>query len=272
MKQGILYLVGTPIGNLGDLSPRAQQILKSVDAIACESPQAARRLLSAFDIGGRLLSYREGSREKDADAILRQLAEGLDVALVADAGMPGISDPGHHLVDRCRLQGVDCRVVPGPTAVISALVLSGFPTRRFCFEGFLPRKGVERKERFKAIERNCAPVVFYESPRRVMETLKELAEMMPWREVAVARELTKKFEEIVRGRLDELEGLMAGRTLKGEFVIVLGPGREEQLKTFDRERARWLNELGLSKKQISAILAEETGLSRRELYEELVSL
>lgn len=270
---GTLYLVGTPIGNLGDLSPRAQQVLESVDRIACESPQAARRLLSAFNIEGRLVAYREASREKDAQALLRFLEEGADVALISDAGMPAISDPGYHLVDLCRRQGLVCRVVPGPTAAISALVLSGFPTRRFCFEGFLPRKGSERKVRLEEVATCACPVVIYESPHRVLATLSDLAALMPDREAAVSRELTKKFESVSRAPLSELERAVVAEPLKGEFVIVVGPGvPAQQGPWLDLERARWFEELGLSKKQSSAILSQESGLSRKEVYKRLLEL
>src|SRR5437762_3443281 len=188
---GTLFLVGTPIGNLGDLSDRARKTLGSVDVVACEDTRRTGRLLASFGIrAARLVSFFEGNERQRVAELVRLLAEGSDVAVVSDAGMPGLSDPGYRLVAVCVEQGVPVDVVPGPSAAVAALVVSGLPTDRFVFEGFLPRAGTARSARVRALAQESRTAVVFESPRRVASTLLEFAAALGDRRVAVVRELT----------------------------------------------------------------------------------
>lgn len=218
---GRLTVVGTPIGNLGDLSPRARAALAEADAIACEDTRHTRKLLSAAAItGARLLAVHQHNEAEAAAGIVNLLAQGQHVALVTDAGMPGISDPGTVIVAAAIDAGMAIDVVPGPTAVAAALAVSGLDVARFCFEGFLPRKGRERADRLDAIASEPRAVVLFEAPGRVAKTLADLeAACGPERRVAVCRELTKLHEEVVRGPLCEVVARRV--TDKGEVVIVL---------------------------------------------------
>lgn len=219
---GTLYICGTPIGNLQDISERALATLKSVSLIAAEDTRVTRKLTSHFGVPGRLVSYHEHNKRAMTPEIIRTLLEGHDVALVSDAGMPGISDPGEELIAEAIKAGVKVVPVPGPTALIAGLVVSGLPTGRFAFEGFLPRSPKERRERLRALASEERTIVLYESPHRIKSTLEDLAEVLgPGRRCAVARELTKVHEEVVRGTLGELAGEFARREPRGEIVIVV---------------------------------------------------
>ena len=221
---GALVLVGTPIGNLGDLTPRAVQELRDADVIACEDTRRTRTLLSHAGVPAmnRLRAVHAHNEAEAATRVVDEVTRGLRVVYVSDAGMPGVSDPGARLVDACARAGLDVLVVPGPSAVLSALVVSGLPTERFVFEGFLPRRGKDRKERIAALAVEPRTVVLYESPRRVAATLAELGEACgSERRVAVARELTKLHEAVFRGTLAEAVDHVAAPEPRGEHVIVL---------------------------------------------------
>ncbi len=221
---GSLVVVGTPIGNLGDLSPRAVSALGSADVVYCEDTRRSRALLTHAGIGGRPLRSLHGHNEDDrVDEVVRAVAEGRTVALVSDAGMPAVSDPGARAVAAVASAGLTVTVVPGPSAVLTALVASGLPTDRFCFEGFLPRSGKERAARLAALALEPRTSVLFEAPGRVAATLSDLSEVCgPDRPVAVARELTKLHEELWRGRVEDA-ALWAGRgDIRGEVVLVLG--------------------------------------------------
>lgn len=226
---GILYLVSTPIGNLEDISLRALRILKEVQLIAAEDTRRTGVLLSHFGIKNQQESYYEYNKKKKIPILLNRLLRGDSIAVVSDAGTPGISDPAFDLVQTAIQNGIPVVPIPGPTAAIAALVVSGLPTHRFVFEGFLPlKKG--RKKRLEALVQEIRTIILYESPHRLLRTLKDLYEMLGDRKVAVARELTKKFEEIIRGSLSECIDIFYKRKIQGEFVIII-QGKHEKDKT-----------------------------------------
>jgi 16S rRNA (cytidine1402-2'-O)-methyltransferase len=271
---GTLYLVGTPIGNLGDLSDRARKTLGSVDVVACEDTRRTGRLLSSFGIrGARLVSFFEGNERQRVAELVRLLTEGSDVAVVSDAGMPGLSDPGYRLVAACVEQSVPVDVVPGPSAAVTALVVSGLPTDRFVFEGFLPRSGRARAVRLAALAGEARTMVLFESPRRLAGTLGDLHETLGDRRVAVARELTKLHQEVLRGSLSHLKNEAAGREMKGEVVVVVeGAARDRPLADAEeaaRLAASFVTE-GARKREAARRAAAQTGVSARWIYEALV--
>jgi 16S rRNA (cytidine1402-2'-O)-methyltransferase len=224
-EPGRIVLVGTPIGNLGDLSPRAVRTLAEADVIACEDTRVTRKLLTHEGITGkRLVTVHAHNEASAAEPLVAEAAAGAVIVLVSDAGMPGISDPGARLVAAATAAGVDVAVVPGPSSVLAALVLSGLPSDRFSFDGFLPRKGGERAARLAAIAAEPRTVVLFESPRRMQVTLENLLSACgPSRPVAVARELTKLHEEVWRGDLAEAVTWIESVEPRGEYVIVVGP-------------------------------------------------
>ncbi|HUY66800.1 MAG TPA: 16S rRNA (cytidine(1402)-2'-O)-methyltransferase [Acidimicrobiales bacterium] len=221
---GRVVLVGTPIGNLGDLSPRAVQALEGSDVIYCEDTRHSRKLLTHAGITGTpLRSLHQHNEDDRIDEVIRTAADGGTVAVISDAGMPGISDPGRRVVAAAARSGVTVTVVPGPSAVLAALVASGLPTDRFCFEGFLPRSGTGRRERLASLATESRTVVLFEAPGRVAATLRDLVDACGGdRPVSVARELTKLHEEVWRGPLAELAARAAAEPVRGEVVLVLG--------------------------------------------------
>ena len=224
--KGILYIVSTPIGNLDDITLRALKILRHVDLIAAEDTRRTRRLLSRFDIHTPLVSYFEHNELKRLDKLLFHLKMGKAIALVSDAGTPGISDPGYRLIKQAIERGISVVPIPGPSAVISALSISGLPTDSFTFAGFLPKKGGKRRKLLDKLGDLNGTSILYESPHRLMEMLEDLREACGDRQIVVTRELTKAFEEVVRGRISEVIDTLKGRRIKGEITIVLaGKGR-----------------------------------------------
>jgi 16S rRNA (cytidine1402-2'-O)-methyltransferase len=221
---GTLYVVATPIGNLEDISLRALRVLKEVDVIACEDTRRTRGLLSHFDVHTPTVSYFEGNKVTRGRELVRRLADGQSVALVTDAGTPGVSDPGFLLVREARAAGITVVPVPGPAAVVTALSAAGIPSDRFLFEGFLPIKGGRRRTRLLALREAETTVVLYESPHRILTTLEAIAEVFGEREIVVARELTKQFEEIVSGTPAAHLARLRASTVRGEFTLVI-PGR-----------------------------------------------
>jgi 16S rRNA (cytidine1402-2'-O)-methyltransferase len=225
----MLYIVPTPIGNLQDITLRALDVLKQVDLIACEDTRTSGKLLSHYGITTRRISYHDHNERTRTPHLIARMKAGASIALISDAGTPGISDPGFYLVRECHRHDIDVVPLPGPSAVLPALVASGIPSDRFVFEGFLPpKKG--RKTRLQEIAAETRTVVFYESPHRILKTLAELEEICgPERPIAVARELTKKFEEVERGSIGAVRQTLMTRTKqKGEFVVVIGgAGRVE---------------------------------------------
>ncbi len=269
---GTLFLVGTPIGNLGDLSDRARETLRNVDLVAAEDTRRTGRLLRAFGIEARSLSLFEGNERARTLQLLDVLQAGKDVALVSDAGMPSVSDPGFPLVRACIEAGVDVRVVPGPSAVLAALVVSGLPTDRFTFEGFAPRKAGERRERLRALRNDPRTVVLFESPRRVATLLRDVLEQLGDRRMALARELTKLHEEVLRGRVSEVLERVTRAEPKGEVVVVI-EGAEETAAPALAElaaEARSLVDEGWKKRGAASEVARRHGASANEVYAALV--
>lgn len=265
---GRLYLVATPIGNLGDLSPRAVEVLKAVQVVACEDTRHSRVLLEKFGVGTPTVSlpaFAEGAR---AHALVARLSQGEDVALVTDAGSPGISDPGEKLVAEALAAGADVVPVPGPAALIAALSASGLPTGRFHFLGFLPRQQSEARAMLEEVAGLSATLVLYESPKRVEETLGRLLDALGDRRACVARELTKVHEELVRGTLSELLARFGEAEVKGE-VVVLVEGRTGEARWTEEEVLSAL-ESGLGRgerlKSLSTEVARRSGWSAQELY------
>ena len=273
---GSLILVSTPIGNLGDLSPRATDTLARVGVIACEDTRHTRKLLTHAGISGkRLLAVHEHNEAGQVAHVLGLLDRGVDVAVVTDAGTPGISDPGTRLVVAAAGAGARVEVVPGPSALVAALVLSGLPTARFCFEGFLPRKGRERAERLGAIAAERRTTVLYEAPHRLEATLGDLlAACGPLRLVAVARELTKLHEEVWRGTLDGALARARESAPRGEHVLVVAgaggpePASDEQVEA---AVAAKLAE-GVPAKEAVPLVASELGVPKRRVYDASVRL
>ena len=267
-----LVLVATPIGNLGDLSPRAVEELRTATFVAAEDTRRTRGLFTHAGIPGgrRLRSVHQHNEREGARWITRAIAEGARVAYVTDAGMPGVSDPGAHLVRACLDAGLPVEVVPGPSAVLTALVLSGFPTDRFVFEGFPPRRGNARRELFESLVGEARPVVLFEAPSRVGATLRDLLGACgPLREVAVARELTKLHEEVWRGTLADALSRAADTEARGEHVIVLGPAPtppEASDEEVDAHVAAAL-EAGLSTRDAAARVARDLRVTRRRAYD-----
>jgi len=221
---GILYICGTPIGNLEDITLRVLKILKKVNLIAAEDTRHTKKLLNHYQINTKVTSYYEYNKLKKAPYLVEILKNGQDIALVSDAGMPGISDPGYELVNLVLKNNIKIIPVPGVSALITALVISGLPTDKFVFEGFLPRKIKERKRYFKSIESEDRTIIFYEAPHRLKKTLKDMLEILGDRKIVIARELTKKFEEIIRGRLSQVLTEISTKEIKGEITLVIQGG------------------------------------------------
>jgi 16S rRNA (cytidine1402-2'-O)-methyltransferase len=267
---GTLWLVGTPIGNLGDTTERAARILAAVDVIACEDTRRTRKLLTHLGVtGARLVSFHEGNERRQVRGLLEHLRAGRDVAVVSDAGMPGLSDPGYRLVVAAVDEGITVDVVPGPSAAIAALVVSGLPTSRFSFEGFLPRKPGERRARLAAMAQDDRTLVLFESPRRLADLLEDALAVLGDRRAAVARELTKLHQEVLRGRLAALAGRLADREVLGEVVLVIEGAPEPPAADLTAlgERVESLTGEGLSRRDAAARVAREAGVSKRAVYE-----
>ncbi len=217
----MLYIVSTPIGNLKDISLRALEILKSVELIAAEDTRRTRKLLTHYDIHKPITSYFEHNKFTKGLYLLRKLEEGTDIALVSDSGTPGISDPGYRLITMAIEHKVSLTCAPGPTALINALVMSGFPTDRFIFEGYLPVKPGARQRRIREILEEKRTVIFYESPHRLLKSLQDMQEVLGEREIVVLRELTKKFEQVIRGSAASILEHFQKHPPRGEFVIAV---------------------------------------------------
>lgn len=276
LEKGALYVVGTPIGNLGDFSPRARETLAGADFIAAEDTRVTRGLLARFDIHKPLLSYFEHNKLSRGEAILARLRAGETCALVSDAGMPAVSDPGETLIAACAGEGIPVYVVPGPTAAISALAVSGLPTGRFTFEGFLSMNKHGRREHLAQLEAETRTMIFYEAPHKLRRTLGDLEKLFGEdRRVAVVRELTKIHEEVWRTTLGEAAAHYREHEPRGEYVLVVAgaePAPIEEAYTLEdaiglaRERV----EAGESPSEAARSAAKETGLRKAEIYRGLV--
>lgn len=272
---GTLYLCATPIGNLGDMTPRAVETLRAVDVIAAEDTRNSIKLLNHFDIHTPMTSYHEYNKVEKARKLVEQLLEGQNVALITDAGTPAISDPGEVLVRMCQESGIPVTSLPGPAACITALTLSGLPTRRFCFEGFLPSDKKEKREVLEELSQESRTIILYEAPHHLMRTLEELYEALGDRDVALCRELTKKFESVMPTTLSKALEYYKNQEPKGEYVLVLrGRSREEKRR---EEISAWENmsieehmahyqEQGMDNKEAMKHVAKDRGVGKREIY------
>ena len=266
---GILYLVATPIGNLEDISPRAVRILKESNLIAAEDTRHTGKLLKHFEIDTPLTSYFEHNKLNKLDFILEKLASG-DVALVSDAGTPAINDPGYELVKAALASGWDVVPVPGPSAPIAALIVSGLPTDTFLYLGYLPHKTSERHKRLQEIMSQPYTLVFLESPYRITESLEDILSILGDRRICVAREMTKMFEEYWRGDVRAALEYFKSQPARGEFTLVVEGKRDDEMSVWTEDQMRAAIERELrtesSAKEISARLAETSGWSKREVY------
>ena len=278
---GKIYLVATPIGNLSDISMRAIETLKNVDIIACEDTRNTIRLLNHFEIKGHLTSYHEYNKIDKAYELCEKVKEGNNIAFVSDAGMPAISDPGYELVDIAYKEGLEVTVVPGASAVVSALAISGISSRRFAFEGFLPADKNEKKEILTELSQESRTLILYEAPHRLLKTLKELFEYMGNRNIAIVREITKLHEEVLRGKLADIIADYESEkiAIRGEYVLVIEgksflEKREERQKSFEeisiREHYEKYIAEGMDKKEAMKAVAKDRGIQKRDVYKELL--
>ena len=274
-KKGTLYLVATPIGNLQDITFRAVNTLREVDIIAAEDTRQTIKLLNHFEIKKPLVSYYEHNKVTKGNYLIDQLQEGKNIALVSDAGTPGISDPGEDIVRLCIENNISVTMIPGPVAAVAGMVISGLPTGRFVFEGFLPMIKRMRQDRLKQLKDELRTIVFYEAPHKLSYTLKDMFNVWGDRRIALARELTKRYEEVIRCTLKEAVDRYQVETPKGEFVIIIEGQSKQVLEEQERDKyadisieehvEKYVNE-GLQKKEAIKKAAEDRGLNKREVY------
>ncbi|MDR5002633.1 16S rRNA (cytidine(1402)-2'-O)-methyltransferase [Brevibacillus parabrevis] len=276
-ETGVLYLVATPIGNLDDITVRCLETLRAVDVIACEDTRQTRKLLNHFQIEKRTVSYHEHNKEASGQGLLQWLAEGKQIALVSDAGLPAISDPGAELVRDAVAAGYPVVPVPGANAALTALIASGLPTDRFVFCGFIGRENKERREELERLKRYPETLIFYEAPHRIAKTIAAMREAWGNRRAVLARELTKRYEEFVRGTFDELLEWLDSGEVRGEFCVIV-EGYTGAVET--EEAVDWWQQMsvvghvdhyceqGLSKKEAIKQAADDRGLPKRDVYNE----
>jgi len=278
---GILYICGTPIGNLEDITLRALKILKEVKLIAAEDTRHTLKLLNHYQINTKVTSYYEYNKFKKAPYLVEILKNGQDIALVSDAGMPGISDPGYVLIDLSLKNSIKIIPVPGVSALITALVVSGLPIDKFVFEGFLPRKIKERKRYFKSIENEERTIIFYETPHRLKRALKDMLEILGDRKVVIARELTKIYEEIIRGKLSQVLSGIDSKEIKGEITLIVQGGiKKKENDSIDflikeciiKEYLNKLKKQGYSNKDIIKITQEKLNIPKNLIYKKLLEM
>lgn len=277
---GILYLCATPIGNLEDMTFRAIRILREVDLIAAEDTRNSIKLLNHFEIKTPMTSYHEYNRIEKAHQLVSQLLQGKNIALITDAGMPAISDPGEDLVKICYEAGIRVEIVPGACACVSALALSALPTRRFCFEGFLPADKTNRKQVLECLQEETRTIVLYEAPHHLKKTLAQLMETLGNRKITICKELTKKHETVFASTLEEALQFYEKEEPRGEYVLVIEGKSFQELEQEDREFWRELDvaehvalyeKQGLSRKDAMKRAAKDRGVSRRDIYQELLA-
>ena len=276
---GMLYLCATPIGNLEDITYRVLRILKEADLIAAEDTRNSIKLLNHFEIKTPMTSYHEYNKYEKGRYLVEQMQEGKNIALITDAGTPGISDPGEELVAMCYEAGIPVTSLPGPAACITALTISGLPTRRFAFEAFLPSDKKERAVILEELKRETRTIILYEAPHRLVKTLEELSENLGDRKISLCRELTKKHETVFRGSLLEAVSWYKDKPPKGECVMVLeGRSREEMEQ---EARQQWEDmpleahmehyvSQGIDKKEAMKLVAKDRGISKRDVYQALL--
>ena len=278
---GKLFLCATPIGNLGDMTPRVIETLESVDVIAAEDTRNSIKLLNHFHIKTPMTSYHEYNKVEKAESLIAQMQAGKNIALITDAGTPAISDPGEVLVQKCQEAGIVVTSLPGAAACITALTLSGLSTRRFCFEGFLPADKKERKAVLEDLKEESRTMILYEAPHHLKGTLKELKDALGNRKITLCRELTKKFETIFPTTLDEALEYYESNDPRGEYVLVL-EGKSHQQKAEEsrallseipiEDHMKMYEDKGIDRKEAMKLVAKERGISKRDVYNYLLSL
>lgn len=271
---GALYLVATPIGNLKDLTFRAAEVLKAVDLIACEDTRHTRKLLNAYEISAKLVSYHEHNEAERAEELARDLQAGRSIAVVSDAGTPGINDPGYRLVRKCIEMSIPIVPIPGAAAFVNAAIASGIATDSLFFGGFLPSKAGDRKKRFRELSEVPATLVFYEAPHRIAAALRDALDVLGDRDAALAREMTKLHEQFVRGKLSKIISQLDAEPPRGEFVLVIARGdvtthKQESISV--SARVAQLESEGLDHKTALKQAAKERGLGKSEAYRLLQS-
>lgn len=271
---GTLYVVGTPIGNLGDISPRALETLENCDFIAAEDTRVTLKLLNRFEIKKPMVSYFEHNRFERGPVIAERILSGENCAIVTDAGMPAISDPGEDLVRLCMEKGIKIESVPGPCAFATALAVSGMPSKRFTFEGFLPIEKSERKEHISWLADETRTMIFYEAPHKLAQTLTDLYNALGDREIAIVRELTKIHEQVIKTTLSEASEKYSNEPIKGEIVLIVKGAELEKREQMTLEQAAEyavkLVEKGESKTQAAKLAAKESGLKKGDIYKLLI--
>lgn len=279
-KKGTLYICPTPIGNLEDITLRVLNTLKSVDIIAAEDTRHTIKLLNHYDIKKPLISYHEHNKKERGNIIINKIISGENVALVSDAGMPGISDPGEDLIKLAIEKGVKVTALPGATALITALVISGLPTEKFVFEGFLSSNSGERLKRLEELKAERRTMIFYEAPHRLKKTLKDIKKVFGKRKLSIARELTKKYEEIFRGYVDDALNKF-NEKVKGEIVIVVEGISEEEIKKVERqvwedisikEHILLYMNKGFTKKQAIKKVSIDRDIPKSDIYRESIDI
>ena len=276
---GTLYLCATPIGNLGDMTPRVRETLEQVDLIAAEDTRNSIKLLNHFGIQTPMTSYHEYNKVEKAKTLIKKLQQGEDIALITDAGTPAISDPGEVLVAMCREAGVTVTSLPGPAACITALTLSGLSTRRFCFEGFLPSEKKDKKMVLEDLQKESRTIIIYEAPHHLKATLEELYEALGDRRVTLCRELTKKFEEVFPTTLEKAVNYYEKDAPRGEYVLViegksLYDRKKEQQKDWQsisvEDHMKIYEDQGMDRKEAMKQVAKDRGISKRDVYQYLL--
>ncbi len=277
---GMLYLCATPIGNLKDMTPRVVETLKEVDLIAAEDTRNSIKLLNYFDIKTPMTSYHEFNKVEKAFYLIEKMQEGKNVALITDAGTPAISDPGEVLVKECQKAGIGVTSLPGSCALITALTLSGLSTRRFCMEGFLPQDKKEKKDILEELKRESRTMILYEAPHRLKKTLAELYEVLSDREIALCKELTKKFESVHKTTLKEALSYYEENEPRGEYVLVIeGKSKEEAKKESIEEwekmsieeHLEFYESKGVDHKEAMKLVAKDRGTTKRDIYQYLIN-
>jgi len=275
LKKGTLYIVATPIGNLEDITFRAVRILKEADLVAAEDTRHSRKLFSHLGISRPMTSYFDHNKAFKGPYLLEKLKEGLSVALISDAGTPCISDPGYQLVRDAVESGIDVVPIPGPSAFIAALSASGLQTDSFVFEGFLPSRQGKRRDKLISLKEEQRVIIFYESPRRLHAALSDILEVFGDRKVVVAREITKIYEEFMRGSLSGIISGLSGREVRGEVLVLVSPpadsGNPERVNVHDALK-KCLRDGNLSVKDAVKMIAMETGIKKSEVYKEALKI
>ena len=281
MVQGKLYLCATPIGNLEDITLRALNVLKEVDLVAAEDTRHTVKLLNHYGIKTPMTSYHEFNKIEKAIYLVNKMKDGLNIALVTDAGTPGISDPGEELVKMCYEEGIEVTSLPGPAACITALTLSGMSTRRFCFEAFLPADRKEKQNVLEELKKETRTIVLYEAPHRLIRTLNELLRELGNRKITLCREITKKYETVVRMTIMELLDYYSDKEPKGECVLVIEGRSIEELKEEKKkvwsemsveEHMDYYLSQGISNKDSMKLVAKDRGIAKRDVYQSLLEL